>query len=750
MKTTRPIVPALLLALSLLAWPRASHAQPSCYSVIAIYPTNTVPCEGPWGAHVWFTVIASNICTGQSLPLTYSQPPGSVFPPGTTSVCVTNVTPGIPPFVYCFPITVDTCCGTNCIKLVCPPNFIFPCNPAVGGGALVDLTQPQFIPVLTNVCGGPVPTSYAVGCSPSPPAGGGPAFFPPGENLVMCCLTNLQTGYVDCCCYKILVLTNCLQTASTNCHVVAICPTNLTVCVTNSLGTTNVPFLAPKMINTCPNQPQPVIIGTPTYTMPPGSFFPLGKTTVGVCVRWLDDLTGTTGTNCCCYDVVVTCCTNPCDSILICPGDMVVPCPAAGSGIMLNYIAFGTNPCMPTTLECVPPPGTIIFGNTNVCCSLRGGGAVLTQCCFKVTVDCPTNCVPVLTCPSNIYVTCAGPRGAFVTYPSVTVTDTCGLPVTVLYNPPSGSFFPLGCRPVTVAAVNSAGVLSECKFLVCVLPAGCYLRNPSFEQPAVILQPTNACGGEPVDNAASWVTLAGTPMLFRPPAGVPVNCWGQELPCQGTNFAGLAGGYTSGTNFQTDQMMGRTVVPLNNGRLYRLRACLSLADNSPGPVYVEFVLSNHAETNQQYVVNRTWVTQKAGWQPVIAQPPCFVVPEGTNIWDALIIRAAQVPPTIGSYPVGQVYIDNVNICCCTPIRIVPGLNPTLTWVGSPTGGDTLLFSPGFGNPLGMMTLGTGFDADPDTGMSMLPLPQTLFDVFPMGFFQLISPEPDTTDCGCYQ
>ena len=343
------------MAAALIVCPPMVRAQ-SCNQFL--YCTNiSVPCEGAWGAHVSFAVVATNFCSTAQPTITYSQPPGSVFLPGTTTVCATSSIPGAVSAVCCFNVTVDTCCGTNCIKLVCPPDFVFPCGPtAVGNGVFVDLTQPQFKPTLTNFCGGPVPTSIVVGCSPSAPAGSGPTFFPPGENTVICCATNfaVQPPYIDCCCYKIFVLTNCVQTSPTNCHVVVICPTNVLVCATNGVCSTNVPFLVPTFFDSCqagqtlPTQP----LG---WTTPQGSCFPLGKTTVGVCARWIDDRTipPTVGTNCCCYDVIVTCCTN-CDSVMKCPPDMFVTTCPGPNGYQLIYTAFGANPCIQGTfLDCL-------------------------------------------------------------------------------------------------------------------------------------------------------------------------------------------------------------------------------------------------------------------------------------------------------------------------------------------------------------------------------------------------------------
>src|SRR5439155_1447576 len=97
-------------------------------------------------------------------------------------------------------------------------------------------------------------------------------------------------------------------------------------------------------------------------------------------------------------------------------------------------------------------------------------------------------------------------------------------------------------------------------------------------------------------------------------------CRGVERPCDGTNYAGLEGGYTASGGFATEEMLGTLVAPLNNGQQFRLRACLSLAESSTGPVLVEFVLANSGNLAQQQVVHQVWVTQKAGW---IQRPGCI-------------------------------------------------------------------------------------------------------------------------------
>ncbi len=519
------------------------------------------------------------------------------------------------------------------------------------------------------------------------------------------------------------------------------------MCVPATATGNGIPLQYPIVTNNCGH----FVNITPIYSsVGPAYNYPIGRTTVTTCVRWIDDFNNRIGTNCCCYDVDVRCCTNPppCQTIIDCPGDQTFPC--SPNGVVLDFNVFATNPCQPILLVFDPPLGTRVFTTTNVCCKAEdpGTGAVLTQCCFTVYIQpCPTNCVPTFNCPSNIFILCAGPRGSRVVYPPVSVTDLCDPAPHISFSPPSGSFFPPGCWPVNVTAWDFLGHTNSCVFRVCVLTNLCYLRNPSFEFVVPGAPPPTFCG-EPVNDALAWTTLAGAPKLFRPTAAVPVNCWGSEAPCNGTNYAGLSGGYDTSGNFSTDEMLGQLIVPLTPNGLYRLRACLSLADNSTGAVViVEFAIANRANPAQQLVINQSAVHLKAGWQNIA--PPCFKVPPANLPWDALIIRAGQLPASTGvfKYPIGQVYVDNVNICCCRLVTINPGPTPVLTW----TGAGTLQFVPSLSitNPWPWTSFGSQFSADPITDMRSLNLSPALQGASPSGFFELIAPEGDTTDCGCY-
>src|SRR5438046_3676065 len=191
-------------------------------------PTNIfAPCEGVWGARVWYTVYATNRCDPANPPtVTYSIPPGSTFPPGTNVVCATIQIPGIPPRNCCWQVIVDKCCSSNCIEVLCPRDLIVPCQQTPQGpGALVDLPQPK----ATNYCGDHIiPSTFQWKCYPPPPSpAGSPYFFPPGTNHVIWCLVDQNGNYIDCCCFEVLVI-NC-PPQTDQCHPQIICPTDMSM-----------------------------------------------------------------------------------------------------------------------------------------------------------------------------------------------------------------------------------------------------------------------------------------------------------------------------------------------------------------------------------------------------------------------------------------------------------------------------------------------------------------------------------------
>lgn len=628
-----------------------------------------------------------------------NPPSGSLFPVGVTTVtCCAWDKAGN---TNCCSFTVTVRCPTNdCAKIVCPSNVVVECASPNGAPVVYNAYA-------TNYCtGGLLPVNCSI------PSG---ANFPPGLTTVCC--TNVFNGSVQWCCFDVRVVPDIVPP-------VINCPTNMVV-ISPNCTPIDVQYPAPTATDNCKLDK---IVCTP----PSGSAFPVGTTTVTCCAY---DVAGNQA--CCTFTVTVRC--PPTDCVkMVCPSNIVVRC-AGPNGAPVTYNAYATNYCtgglLPVT--CSRPSGSFFPpGISTVCCTNITAG-VVEWCCFEVDVRRDIE-PPVINCPTNIFILCAKPNGTKVPF-NVTAIDNCDPTPTITCVPPSGSHFGIGCTNVTCVAVDDAGNASTCSFKVCVLPQGCYLRNPSFELLAANLPAPLNCG-DPINFAAGWTAVAGTPDLFRPPWAsiAPGNCRGQEKPCQGTNYAGLEGGYTATGGFVTEAMMGTLVAPLNNGQKFRLRACLSLAESSPGPVFVEFVLANSGNPAQQQVIHQVWVTQKNGWQQYM--PPCFTVPQIGN-WDRLIIRMAQVPTTAQPYKTGYVYVDNVNICCCKPILHPPTFDPNggvvVTWDGP----GRLQAAGSLSEPMEWHDVDSPVVMDPETGLYSTRVPRSAEN----RYFQLIGAD-DTINC----
>jgi len=87
------------------------------------------------------------------------------------------------------------------------------------------------------------------------------------------------------------------------------------------------------------------------------------------------------------------------------------------------------------------------------------------------------NTPPVLDCPSNMVVAATGSGGTVVNY-TVTATDSCGGPVTIECDPPSGSLFPLGTTSVNCNARDTFQNSSSCTFTITVVQAANVRFNP--------------------------------------------------------------------------------------------------------------------------------------------------------------------------------------------------------------------------------------------------------------------------------
>lgn len=151
---------------------------------------------------------------------------------------------------------------------------------------------------------------------------------------------------------------------------------------------------------------------------------------------------------------------DPCN--LVCPSDITVSNDADACGAVVIFPAPTTSAtCGPVTFT--PASGSFFpIGTTTVTVSTTSG----STCTFDVTVNDTQD--PSITCPSPITVNNdPGDCGAIVTY-AATASDNCP-GVTIAYNPPSGSFFPVGESNVLATATDAHGNTSACVFTVTVV-----------------------------------------------------------------------------------------------------------------------------------------------------------------------------------------------------------------------------------------------------------------------------------------
>ena len=98
-------------------------------------------------------------------------------------------------------------------------------------------------------------------------------------------------------------------------------------------------------------------------------------------------------------------------------------------------------------------------GSYDVVVSNSGGSVISAAATLVVNDTTP----PVVTCPANITVNCAGQNGAPVSF-SASATDNVDGSLTPTCNPPSGSNFARGTNTVICSATDAHGNTGNCSF----------------------------------------------------------------------------------------------------------------------------------------------------------------------------------------------------------------------------------------------------------------------------------------------
>lgn len=149
----------------------------------------------------------------------------------------------------------------------------------------------------------------------------------------------------------------------------------------------------------------------------------------------------------------------PCS--IVCPADQTRGNTPGQCGAVVNYAASINGACGPITYS-IPPNSFFPIGTTPVDVTTSTGA----KCSFNVTVQ--DFQPPAISCPSDMTVqAAAGQNSAVVNYPAPMTSDNCP-GVGVVFDPPSGSTFPMGTTKVTAEATDSSGESIKCTFNVTV------------------------------------------------------------------------------------------------------------------------------------------------------------------------------------------------------------------------------------------------------------------------------------------
>ncbi len=194
---------------------------------------------------------------------------------------------------------------------------------------------------------------------------------------------------------------------------------------------------------------------------------------------------------------------------------------------------------------------------------------------------------PVIQCPSNIVVECAGFPGTQVFF-TPTAFDTCDTNVTIVSVPPSSNYFALGTNVVVCTATDDSGNSNQCSFTVTVIDT---------IPPQITCPPDLIVSESPRDSAGAAVTFPlptvldtcdSTPQLFSSPAQ------GSVFPV-GTNTVTWTVVDSSGNSNSCTFIV--RVIP------YRLFVVTNVDDAGPGSLRQAILDGNDAPDENHIIFN---------------------------------------------------------------------------------------------------------------------------------------------------
>ena len=166
-------------------------------------------------------------------------------------------------------------------------------------------------------------------------------------------------------------------------------------------------------------------------------------------------------------NVTVTGVDTTAPTLAACPADITTPQTGPSGAVVTFSLPSALDNCdgSPVVVSSHASGSTFPPGPTTVTVTASDLSGNTNACTFIVTVT-PDAVPPVIDCPTNMVIACAG-TNATATYVA-TATDNVDANPTVIVTPPSGSTFPLGTNIVLVTAYDVAGNTNTCTFEVVV------------------------------------------------------------------------------------------------------------------------------------------------------------------------------------------------------------------------------------------------------------------------------------------
>lgn len=410
--------------------------------------SSEIEADQPGGALVPFA--PPEVADAVSTPdLVVTPPSGTLFPLGA-SVVEVRATDAAGNVAECsFEIRVT---DTTAPALACPADRTVEATSAAGAPL-------QLEPAAATDAAGPVTVRSDQHGAP----------FPLGETVVTFVATDAQ-GQETTCRTRVVVVDSTPP--------LLVCPPDRVV---EALGPDGAP--APFAAEAFDAVSEPQV----RYSLAPGSQFSLGATSIDVTAT---DAAGNVSS--CSFVVTVSDRRPP---ALACPMDPVVEATGPG-GARADFSPAVSDEVSEVTVVAEPASGALFpLGETPVRVVARDAAGNESACAFAVNVVDTTP--PALACPTDAVILDAeGPHGARHAL-EVEASDVAS-EVSLAASPTLEGDWPLGDTPVQVTAVDGAGLVSSCAFIVRVIDR----RAPVVHCPGSVLVEATEPGGARVPFSA--------------------------------------------------------------------------------------------------------------------------------------------------------------------------------------------------------------------------------------------------------